>query len=269
MIIRVNYIDAIILGLVQGFTEFIPVSSSGHLVIFNYVLGTPQSFAFDVLLNFGTLMALIVYYRMRIKSLITRTITGKDWGLVYKLLGATIPAFAIGLLFGEQIKQLNTSIWVVIIMLVVVGVLMIKFGSPKDDANNQDLENSLKWPTAIKVGLAQALALIPGTSRSGITILAGLNSGLSASRAAEFSFLLAIPTIAGATIKVFFIDGGYSYVVQNPGVVLAGNLASFISGVLAVSFLLKLLSKRGLKDFGWYRIGLAGLLTVLLLTGIL
>jgi undecaprenyl-diphosphatase len=264
-----DYIDAIILGLVQGLTEFIPVSSSGHLVIFNYLLGTPDSFAFDVLLNVGTLSALLVYYRVRIKDLITRTVVGKEWALLSKLLAATIPAFAIGLLFGDGIKALNNMVWVVVVMLVIVGVLMIIYGSPNKDADDKPLEESITWPIARNVGLAQAIALIPGTSRSGITILAGLRSNLSAARAAEFSFMLAIPTIAGATIKVMILDGGWTYVANNFGVVLVGNIVSFASGLFAIGFLLRLLSTRGLKDFGWYRIGLAAVLSVLLVTGII
>lgn len=264
-----DYIDAIILGLVQGLTEFIPVSSSGHLVIFNYLLGTPDSFAFDVLLNIGTLSALLVYYRKRIKDLITRTFVGKEWALLSKLLAATLPAFAIGLLFGNGIKALNNMVWVVVVMLVIVGILMIKYGSPNKDADDRQLEAAITWPVAWRVGLAQAIALIPGTSRSGITILAGLRSNLSAARAAEFSFMLAIPTIAGATTKVMLLDGGWEYVTQNFGVVLVGNVVSFASGLFAVGFLLRLLSTRGLKDFGWYRICLAALLSVLLLAGII
>ena len=264
-----SYLDAIILGLVQGLTEFIPVSSSGHLVIFNYLLGTTDSFAFDVLLNVGTLLALVVYYRMRIASLISRSFVGKEWALLAKLLMATIPAFCIGLIFGNQIKLLNDMVWVVVVMLIVVGVLFILYGDPKKESDNNDLEKSVTWPVAIKVGLAQAIALIPGTSRSGITILAGMRSNLSAERSAEFSFMLAIPTIAGASLKVMLLDGGWSYMVANPGVVLVGNLVSFISGILAVSFLIKLLSKRGLKDFGYYRIALALILAVLLITGII
>jgi undecaprenyl-diphosphatase len=265
----VSYLDAIILGLVQGLTEFIPVSSSGHLVIFNYLLGTDESFTFDVLLNIGTLAALIVYYRKRIWELINRTVAGKEWGLLAKLITATIPAFAIGLLFGSQIKLLNEMVWAVVVMLIVVGILFIIYGSPNKDADDRPMEESIKWPVAIRVGLAQAIALLPGTSRSGITILTGLRNNLSAARAAEFSFILAIPTIAGATVKVLLLDGGWSFAVANPGIVFVGNLVSFVSGILAVSFLIKLLEKRGLKDFGYYRIGLALVLSVLLLTGII
>lgn len=265
----ISYIDAIVLGIVQGATEFIPVSSSGHLVIFNHLLGLEGEFIFDVLLNFGTLMALIIYYRKRILSLIQRTFLGKEWGLLLKLLAATIPAFIIGTFLAEQIKYLNDLIWVVVIMLVVLGIPMILYGKERENADNRPMEESVTWPISIKVGLMQAVALIPGTSRSGITILTGLQSKLSAQRAAEFSFMLAIPTIAGASFKVLLMDGGVQFVQDNFGIVLVGNIASFISGFLAVGFLLKLLSTRGLKDFGWYRIGLAAVLTVLLITGII
>lgn len=264
-----NYIDAIILGLVQGLTEFIPVSSSGHLVIFNHLLGLEGEFIFDVLLNFGTLSALIIYYRKRIWSLLRRSLFGKEWGLLAKLLAATIPAFFIGTLFASQIKLLNDYIWVVIVMLVVVAIPMILYGKQRKDADDRPLEQSISWPTSIKVGLMQAIALIPGTSRSGITILAGLQSKLSAVRAAEFSFMLAIPTIAGASFKVLLMDGGLQYILNNPGIVLVGNLVSLVSGLFAVGFLLRLLGTRGLKDFGWYRIGLAGVLAILLITGII
>jgi len=264
-----NYIDAIILGLVQGLTEFIPVSSSGHLVIFNHLLGLEGEFIFDVLLNFGTLSALILYYRKRIWSLLSRSFLGKEWSLLAKLLAATIPAFFIGTLFASQIKMLNQYIWVVVIMLVVLAVPMILYGKERVGADNAPLEKSVSWRTATKVGLMQAIALIPGTSRSGITILTGLQSKLSAVRAVEFSFMLAIPTIAGASFKVLLMDGGFQYIANNPGIVIVGNLVSFASGLFAVGFLLRLLSTRGLKDFGWYRIGLASFLSILLITGII
>jgi undecaprenyl-diphosphatase len=264
-----SYLDAIILGLVQGLTEFLPVSSSGHLVITSHLLGTPEAFTFDVLLNFGTLTALIVFYRVRLVSLIARAFSGKEWSLLAKLAAATIPAVAFGLVFGDGIKQLNEMLPVVIAMLLIVGVIMIRYGSARPDATNEPLEKSLSWQTTLKVGVAQAIALIPGTSRSGITILVGLQSKLSAARAAEFSFLLAIPIILGASLKVLALDGGVDYVANNLGVVLVGNLVSFTSGFLAIGFLIRLLGTRGLKDFGWYRVALASVLTILLITGII
>ena len=264
-----NYLDAIILGLVQGLTEFIPVSSSGHLVITSHLLNVDSAFTFDVLLNFGTLSALLIYYRKKIIDIIKRSVLGKEWALIFKLLAATIPAVIFGLAFGDSIKKLNESVWVVIVLLVVVGILMIKYGHARPDASDDPIEESVNWRTTIKVGLAQAIALIPGTSRSGITILTGLQSKLSAQKAAEFSFLLAIPTILGASLKVLITDGGLDFVKQNVGIVVVGNLVSFTAGMLAISFLIKLLGTRGLKDFGWYRIGLASLLFILLITGVI
>lgn len=265
----ISYLDAVVLGLVQGLTEFIPVSSSGHLVIFNHLLGLQGDFIFDVLLNFGTLTALIIFYRKRIWSLIKRSLLGKEWSLLAKLIAATIPAFIIGTLLGDQIKLLNDYIWVVIIMLVIVAIPMILYGKERPNADDRPLEESISWRTGIKVGLMQAIALIPGTSRSGITILTGLQSKLSAARAAEFSFMLAIPTIAGASFKVLLLNDGFKYALDNPGIVIVGNLVSFAAGMFAVGFLLRMLGTRGLKDFGWYRIGLASVLTILLITGII
>ncbi len=264
-----NYLDAFILGLIQGLTEFIPVSSSGHLVITNYLLGINDGFIYSVLLNFGTTLALLVYYRKKITEIIARSFRGKEWSLLIKLVVSTIPAVIIGFTFATQIENLNVMPWVVIVMLVLVGVIMIKYGQARPDASDDPIEQSVNYRTAIKVGLAQAVALIPGTSRSGITILTGLQSKLSASKAAEYSFLLAIPTILGASLKVFFFDGGVEFVRDNFGVFLVGNVTSFISGFLAVAFLIKLLSTRGLKDFGWYRIGLAVVLAILLLSGVI
>ncbi len=262
-----SYLDAIILGLTQGITEFIPVSSSGHLVIMSHLLGLDSAFTFDVLLNIGTLTALIIYYRVRIWSLIVRVFKGKDTKLFLQLIVATIPAVIFGYTLNSQIEKLNEMIWVVIVMLVVVGVLMIFMGNAKPGADDEEIEKSVSWPTSIKIGLAQAIALIPGTSRSGITILVGLRSGLSAKRAAEFSFLLAIPVMIGGIANTIIGDGGISFITDNMGVIIVGNIVSFVSGIIAIGFLLKLLSNSGLRDFGYYRIGLAAVLIVLLALG--
>lgn len=264
-----SIIDAIVLGLVQGVTEFIPISSSGHLVITSHLLGVGNAFTFDVLLNFGSLMALIIFYRNRIWSIIKRGFYGKEWLLLTKIIVATIPAVVIGIFLKDQIEKLNEMIWVVIVMLIALGIPMILVGNANKEADDREIEKSVGWRATIKIGIAQALALIPGTSRSGITILAGLKSNLSAAKAAEFSFLLAIPVIAGASLKTLFEDSGMIFVKENITTVLVGNIASFVAGILAVSFLIKFISKRGLKDFGWYRISLATILIILLLTGII
>jgi len=263
-----SIIDAIVLGLVQGVTEFIPISSSGHLVITSHLLGVSSAFTFDVLLNLGTLLALVIFYRKRIWSIVVRIFAGSEWRLLAKVILATIPAIAIGILLKSQIEWLNSMIWVVIAMLVIIGIPMILVGREKKTADNREIEKSVGWRATAAMGIAQALAFIPGTSRSGITILAGLRSNLSAARAAEFSFLLAIPIIAGASFKTL-LDGGFEFISNNMAVVLVGNIASFVAGILAVSFFIKFISNNGLKAFGWYRIGLAAVLTVLVLTSII
>jgi len=260
--------DAIVLGLVQGVTEFIPISSSGHLVITSHLLGVGSAFTFDVLLNLGTMLALVIFYRKRIWSIVVRIFSGSEWKLLAKVILATIPAIAIGMLLKSQVEWLNGMIWVVIAMLVIVGIPMILVGREKKTADNREIEKSVGWRAAATIGVAQALAFIPGTSRSGITILAGLRSNLSAARAAEFSFLLAIPIIAGASFKTL-LDGGFEFISNNMAVVLVGNIASFVAGILAVSFFIKFISNNGLKAFGWYRIGLASVLAALVLSGII
>jgi undecaprenyl-diphosphatase len=264
-----SIINAIILGLVQGITEFLPISSSGHLVIASQLLGIGNAFTFDVLLNFGSLLALIIYYRERIWSIILRIFSGKEWSLVLKVITATIPAVIIGLAFNDYIEKMNGMIWVVIIMLIVVGIPMIIAGEANKNADDREIEKSVGWRLTVKTGLAQALALIPGVSRSGITILTGLRNNLSAARAAEFSFLLAIPIIAGASLKTLVSSNGINFVKNNLMAFTVGNIVCFVSGMLAISFLIKLISKRGLKDFGWYRVILAVLLAVLAIIGIL
>lgn len=264
-----SILDAIILGIVQGATEFAPVSSSGHLVIVSQMLNAGNVFLFDVLLNIGTLFALIIFYRERIWSIIQRLFKPGGWLLCIKLIVATIPAVFVAFVFDDQIEQLNQMIWVVIVMLVIIGILMIVAGKANNEADNREIEKSVGWRSVVKIGFAQALALIPGTSRSGITILAGLRSNLSASRAAEFSFILAIPVLSGGILKTLISSDGREFLNDNLTAVIIGNIASFVVGYLVVSFLIGFISKRGLKDFGWYRIGLAGVLICLPSLGII
>lgn len=264
-----SYIDAVILGLVQGLTEFIPVSSSGHLVIASQLLGVKDAFTFDTMLNFGTLLALLIFYRLRIWSLAIRMFGGKDWKLALQIVAATVPAVIVGFSLANQIEKLNNMIWLVIATLIVIGILMVVAGKANNDADDRELEQSISWPIAMKIGFAQTLALIPGVSRSGITILTGLRLNLSSARAAEFSFMLAIPVLAGGSLKVLMSESGKQFIQNYPGQFIVGNLVAFASGMLAISFLIKWLSRRGLKDFGWYRIASAIVLAILLVTGII
>ena len=268
-IVLMSIIDVIVLGLVQGITEFIPISSSGHLAIISNLLGISNAFTFDVLLNFGTLLALIIFYRQRIKLIFTRIFKAKEWVFITKVILATIPALLVGIFLKDEIEKLNGMIWVVIVMLIVIGIPMIVVGKAKSRADDREVEKSVGWKATLKIGIAQALAFIPGTSRSGITILAGLRSNLSAARAAEFSFLLAIPVIAGASFMTLLSGEGIEFVTNNLMLVIVGNVTSFIAGILAVSFFIRFISKRGLKGFGWYRICLAILLIMFAWVGVI
>lgn len=264
-----SIINAIILGLVQGVTEFLPISSSGHLVIFSHLLGIDDSFTFDVLLNFGTLLALVIFYRKKIWSIILRIFSKSEWKLIFKVIVATVPAVFVGLFFSDIVKNLHNSIWVVVATLVIVGLLMVFFGKENEGADSRDIEQSVGWRTSIFTGISQAFALIPGVSRSGVTILTGLRSNLSAERAAEFSFLLAIPIIGGSCLKTLASDSGILFVQNNLSAFLVGNVVSFVAGLISVGFLIKYVSKKGLKVFGYYRIILAAALIALLFVGYL
>jgi undecaprenyl-diphosphatase len=192
----------------------------------------------------------------------------KKWHILGLLFIATIPAVCIGFVFGDTISRFGQSVWIVVIALIVVGALMIVYGNErKEKVITADEKISKKQ--ALTIGIAQAIALIPGVSRSGITILSGLRLGFSTKLAADFSFLLAIPIIFGASMRVLLSDEGLAFVQEDFGLFLAGNIASFLFGALAISTLLKYLRNHGLAIFGWYRIGLALVLSALLLTGVI
>lgn len=258
-----SLIVAAFLGLVQGITEFLPISSSGHLVIAEKLLGTTVDFEFDVLLNIGTLLALLLFYRKRILDLLLKS--KRNLGYFSKLIAAIIPTFAIGFVFSGFFETLNEEIWIVIVMLTLIGIVMIVFGQERKEITTPEAEK-ISWKQSTMISIAQVAALVPGTSRSGITILAGLSQKLSASAAAEFSFMLAIPTIMGATAKVALSGEGRDFFANNIGAVVVGNIASFVSGIVAVSFLIRILSTRGLYAFGYYRIALASILAILVVS---
>lgn len=253
-----SIIEAILLGLLQGITEFLPISSTGHLLLADSLFNLDSSFEFDVLLNIGTIVALVIFYRATILQLIKESL--KDLRVLARFIVATIPAVLIGFTASEFIENSLRSPWVVVVMLVVIGVVMVIATHKKTG----DTISRLSLPNALKIGVAQSVALIPGTSRSGMTILAGQHVGLSAVEAAKFSFMLAIPTITGATLKVALSSDGRSFFSQNLDLIIWGNIASFLAGILAVRFLISVLSKNGLKYFGWYRIVLGVVLAVLL-----
>ncbi|OGL00815.1 MAG: hypothetical protein A3J45_03780 [Candidatus Rokubacteria bacterium RIFCSPHIGHO2_02_FULL_69_13] len=261
-----TYLQGVVLGLVQGLTEFLPVSSSGHLILIPHLFGWPdQGLAVDAALHLGTLAALLAYFRRELLALVTGALSRR---LALIVVAATVPGALAGVLFGRLIEANlrstpliagSTAAWA-LVMWAADRRAAHAPGGPRDPLER------LTWAQGLAVGGAQALALIPGTSRSGITITTGLFGGLDRATAARFSFLLGIPITAGAGgLKlVQLLRGGLP--ADQGGPLLAAILASFLSGWLAVAFLVGYLRTRSLAPFVVYRLILAALIVAVALT---
>ena len=256
---------AILLGAVQGVTEFLPISSSGHLVLIGGLVELDNHFTFDVLLNLGTLAALGWCFRGRLMEIL-RLLRNNDYGVLLKLIVATLPAIFVGAIFHQQLVGLNTNIPLVLVMLALLGLVML-FVDEKKGAKENLVDVS--WKMALVVGLAQAIAFLPGTSRAGITILVALMLGMKRNLAAEWSFLLAIPIIAAAIAKVLFSAEAFEFVSNNFGSIIVGNIVSFTVGFLAIDYLVRLLRRQSLRPFAVYRLALVAVLLIFLATPIL
>jgi len=258
----VSYLQAVVLGVVQGLTEFLPVSSSGHLILVPHVFGWPdQGQAFDAVMHIGTLAALVAYFRKELVDLARGALSRR---VAIVLLAATIPGGLVGLLFSKTIEETLRSPLLIAGTTAVWGVVMwiADRRAHKVDVAMGDPLERVGWLRGLLIGCAQALALIPGTSRSGITITAGLFSGLDRATAARFSFLLGIPITAAA--------GGYKllHVLRvgvppgDGGPLVIAVLAAFVSGWLAVWFLVGYLRRGSLTPFVIYRLVLAILIVL-------
>ena len=264
-----NPFESIILGLTQGVTEFIPVSSSGHLSIVQEMLGgSGENFhLFLEFINIGTLLALLIFFRKRIWGILQDVFVRKNYRLAVNILITSIPAGAIGLLAAKFIEETTFfgHIVTVAVAMGLVGVLMIvveklpKLGKLKD-------ENALTKPRALTIGLAQVLALIPGVSRSGSTIVTGRLMGMDSKSAAEYSFLASIPIMLGVTAKMFLSGSDRAYFGENIGMLALSNAVAFVAGMLALGFVMKFLGRKdSLRVFGWYRVVLASLVLIVVL----
>ncbi|MFO0920768.1 MAG: undecaprenyl-diphosphatase UppP [Candidatus Saccharimonadales bacterium] len=262
-----SYIEAIILGIIQGLTEFIPVSSSGHLLIAHEVLGINETgLAFDVALHIGTFTALVIFFWKDIYELVLGIFGKNDKGkLAWLIVLATIPAVIGGILLQDLAESSFRSPLLVGVNLIWVALAMI--AAERYTANKKtkktELDN-INTKQGMIVGLAQVVALIPGVSRSGSTITAGIFAGIDRVSATRFSFLLAIPITFGAILKVMTDSQTISQVNSQVGIFLVGILSAFISGVFAIRFLIKYLSKHSLNVFAYYRI-IVGLIVILFL----
>ncbi len=259
-------IEAIVLGLIQGLTEFIPISSSGHLVIAQTFMGIGSDHLFLEWVNIGTVLALIIFFRHRILDAIRTIWQKKDYRLLRNIVIAMLPAGLVGFMFADFIEgtAFFGSVWTVVVTLVLVGILLIVLERlPKLSVLKSS--EALSPRRALSIGLAQVFALIPGTSRSGVTLIAGRVAGLTRASAAEFSFLVSIPIMLGVIVKLLVKDADRAYFVANALSLTVANIVAFVSGLIAVGFLMKYLEKRDLSIFGWYRIGLAVVLVGVLL----
>lgn len=262
-----NILQALILGLVQGLTEFIPVSSSGHLVIFHELLNVPEGgLTFDVALHVGTLIALLVFFFRDIAVLVKAVfIKSSHTRLAWLLALATIPAVIVGILLESAAESTFRSPRLVSINLILAAVIMLFAERYILNRKKRTSLVAVSRSQALIMGLAQAAAIVPGISRSGSTITAGIFAGLDRVAATRFSFLLAIPITFGAILKVGMADNTINQINNDAGVFVAGIMAAFLSGIFAIKFLLKYLSNHGLQLFAYYRIVL-GLLMLLMLT---
>ncbi|MBQ6486692.1 undecaprenyl-diphosphate phosphatase [Candidatus Saccharibacteria bacterium] len=258
-----NIFEVIILGLTQGLTEFIPVSSSGHLELVQRLLGggarAEDFHLFLELINFGTLIALLFYYRKRIAKIIGDVFVRKNWHMAINLLLTSIPAGAIGFLLSNFIEENGffSSIYTIAIAMGVVGLLMI-FVEKLPHLSKVESEEKLPHSRALSIGLIQTFALIPGVSRSGSTILAGRVMGMNSKDSANYSFMASIPIMIGVCLKSVVSSSSRAYISENFGMLFLSNFVAFVFGMIALTFVIKFLENKGaLRFFGYYRVALA------------
>ena len=258
-----NILESTVLGLVQGITEFIPVSSSGHLEITQRILsagGRAEDFHFFLeLINFGTLFALLFYYRQTIWEILQRVFVKKDYKLALNILITSIPAGIIGLLLSKAIEKLPffSSLTTIGFAMGFVGLIMIFVNKLPHLSKLKD-ENELTPGRALMIGLAQTFALIPGVSRSGSTIITGRVMGLDSKSAAKYSFLASLPIMIAVCGKSLLSSSSRAYIASNLGMLLLSNLVAFISGLIALQIVMKYFKKENsIPSFGVYRVILA------------
>ena len=268
-------LESIILAIVEGLTEFLPVSSTGHMILTEGILGmesTAYLKAFTVMIQFGAILSVVVYYFRRflpfpilgLKPDPTTSLGG--WRLYALMIVGCIPAAILGALCNETIDTLLGSTWVVLAMLFLGGILMIYF----DRIFTNKAERPVQVKNAFIIGLFQCLAMIPGVSRSMATIFGGMQQGLTRRQAAEFSFFLAVPTMFGATLLKgykLYKELGVAVFQENWQTLLVGNIVAFVVALLAIKFFIEFVTKYGFRVFGYYRILLSVGVAIALLLG--
>jgi undecaprenyl-diphosphatase len=260
-----TYIQAVIVAIIQGITEFLPISSTGHMIIAERLMGiesTEFTKAFIVNIQLGSILSVLVLYWKRFFQ---------TFNFYLKLLVAFLPAAVIGFAAGDYIDMLLENVMVVAIALLLGGIIFLFvdkwFNKPKEDQN-------ISYLTALKIGFFQCIAMIPGVSRSAATIIGGMSQKLTRKNAAEFSFFLAVPTMLAATAfkllsnyKVLFFNADQSINYSNIKLLCLGNAVAFIVAMIAIKAFIAFLMKYGFKVFGYYRIILGATIIILLILG--
>lgn len=254
-------LQAIIIAIVEGITEFLPISSTGHMIITQKLLGMESTdFVkfFTVNIQLGAILSVLVLYWRRF-------LVGVPFYV--KLFVAFLPAAVAGLLFGDAIDDLLENVTVVAVSLLLGGIILLRI----DKWLNPQQEVEVTNGKALRIGLFQCIALIPGVSRSAATIIGGMAQGLTRKQAAEFSFFLAVPTMAAATgykLLKAYLETPEVLTPANLQMALIGNVVAFVVAMISIKFLIGWLTKHGFQLFGWYRIVLGGLLLALQAMGV-
>ncbi|NCC10384.1 MAG: undecaprenyl-diphosphate phosphatase [Bacteroidia bacterium] len=286
-----SLLETIIIAIIEGLTEFLPVSSTGHMIIAQSILGVESTEfvkAFTVIIQFGAILSVVCLYWKRFFRLNPIKITDREatqgkglgaslviwtkrflqkYDFYWKLFIGFIPAAIFGFLLSDKIDALLESVLVVAIMLVIGGIFMLF----TDKLFTQGEEGvKLTEKKAFNIGLFQCIAMIPGVSRSMATIVGGMAQRLTRKEAAEFSFFLAVPTMFAATaykLLKLFLDGGITIIMNNLPALIIGNIVAFVVALLAIKFFIKFVTKYGFTAFGWYRIIAGGAILVMLMLG--
>lgn len=288
---ELSLIETIILAIVEGLTEFLPVSSTGHMIITQGILGIESTEffkAFIVIIQFGAILSVVGLYWKKFFKIKKADPLNKEeletlsshkrlmvylqrflykYDFYWKLLLGFIPAAVLGLLLNEYIDKLLESVNVVATMLVLGGIFMV---FSDKIFKNQTLEEQITDKKAVAIGFFQCIAMIPGVSRSMATIMGGMSQKLSRKHAAEFSFFLAVPTMFAATcykLYKLYLNGGAELITNNITTLLVGNAVAFVVGMLAIKFFISYITKYGFRAFGYYRIIVGTIILILSFLG--
>ncbi len=267
----IELLKTIVLGIVQGITEWLPISSTGHMILVDQFMPLHQSADFInlflVVIQFGSILAVVTLYFHKLNPFSpkkSKEEKSDTWNMWFKVLVGCIPAAVIGLLFDDLINQYTYNAWVVAAALILYGVFFILIEKQNKTPKISDL-SALTYKTALLIGAFQVLSLIPGTSRSGSTILGATILGTSRFVAAEFSFFLAVPVMLGASLlKVvkFFLETGSGFSGEEIGILLTGMVVAYLVSIAAIKFLMNYIRNHDFTAFGYYRI-VVGILVIL------